>query len=257
MKGLYSVNKRFTKYLLSILVLFLATNTVQSAELEDVIYLKNGSTIRGVITEQDVQDGTYRIQTMGGSVFVYTPEDIEKVTKEPKLQSVSTQSTINVIQNEVPSRNHAIGIATWGLSLTDLNAPAGEDDDTQFNGAALTYQFSFNNYIAMRFNLYSAEHEDFSDLVISGMDGQVILTTNARNKGFKFYLGAGYFDEKWDNGNNETSFSGGEFIFGLGYNWSRVGLDLAGGVRPQSAYDAPDEADLLFVTGSLRLTYRF
>jgi len=257
MKGLYSVNKRFTKYLLSIFFLCLTISTAQSAEFEDVIYLKNGSIIRGVITEQDVQDGTYRIQTMGGSVFVYTPEDIEKVTKEPKLQSVSTQSTVNVIQKEVPSRSHAIGIATWGLTVSDLNAPDGEDSDTTFNGAALTYQFSFNNHIAMRLNLYSAEHEDFSDISINGMDGQLLLTTNARNKGFKFYLGGGYFDEKWDNGSNETSFSGGEFIFGLGYNWSRVGLDLAGGVRPKSTYDVPDEFDLLFVTGSLRLTFRF
>jgi len=250
------VNKCFTSSLLSILILFLTINAVQGAEFEDVIYLKNGSIIRGVITEQNTQDGTYRIQTMGGSVFVYSPDDIEKVTKEPKLQSAQTPSMANSIQNGVPSRSHAIGIATWGLTLSDLNAPADEGD-TQFNGAALTYQFGFNNYIAMRFNLYSSEHEDFSDISINGMDGQLLFTTNARNKGFKFYLGGGYFDEKWGNGNTEISYSGAEFIFGLGYNWSRVGLDITGGIRPQSAYDVPDEADLLFITSSLRLTFRF
>ena len=154
-------------------------------------------------------------------------------------------------------RSHTIGIATWGISLPDLNAESGQDDETQYSGGALTYQFGFHDHIAMRLNLYSADHEDSSDVTISGIDAQLILTTNARSKGFKFYIGGGDFDEKWVNGFRDISYSGGEFVFGLDYNWNRVGLDLAGGVRPQSAYDVPDEADILIVTGSLRLTYRF
>jgi len=249
------VKKCFSS-LLFILVLLLTINTVQGAENEDVIYLKNGSIIRGIITGQDVQNGSYRIQTLGGSVFVYRSEEIKKVTKEPKKQTIHTQTSIKAIHNQVPSRSHAIGIASWGLTISDLNAPA-DQSDTQFNGAALTYQFSFNNHIAARLNLYSAEHEDFSNVSINGMDGQLLLTTNARHNGFKFYLGGGYFDEKWSDENMEISFSGAQFIFGLGYNWSRVGLDLTGGIRPQSAYDVSDEADLLFITSSIRLTFRF
>jgi len=256
MKGLYSVNKCFTKYLLSILVLFLAINTVQSAELEDVIYLKNGSIIRGVITEQNIQDDTYRIKTLGGSVFIYSSTEVDKVTKESKIQSAQPQYIIHNKQDATPQRRHEIGIASWGLSISNLDAQNGEDDETRFFGGALTYQFGFNNYIALRLNLYTAEHEDFSNLKISGKDGQIILTTNARNKGFKFYMGAGFFDENWDDGNTDIDYSGGEFVFGLGYNWNHVGLDLVGGVRPQSDYDIPDEVDFLFVTSSLRLTLR-
>lgn len=251
------MKNHFTSSLAFLFILLLAISVAQAADYEDVIYLKDGSIIRGIITEQGTQDDTYRIQTMGGSIFVYSEDEIEKVKREPQLRSTQTQSVISTIPKSIPSRSHAIGIASWGLTLSNMNAESGEDDETRFGGAALTYQFGFNDHIAMRFNLYAAEHEDFSELNISGMDGQVILTTNARNTGFKFYIGGGYFDEKWDNGMTSTSFSGGEFVFGLGYNWSRVGLDLAGGVRPQSAYDVPDEADLLFVTGSLRLTYRF
>jgi hypothetical protein len=50
-------------------------------ELEDVVYLKNGSVIRGTIIEQ-VPNVSLKIQTRDGSVFVYKMEEVEKMTKE-------------------------------------------------------------------------------------------------------------------------------------------------------------------------------
>ena len=49
--------------------------------LEEVVYLKNGSIIRGTIIEQ-VPNQTLKIQTKDGSVFVYSFSEIEKITKE-------------------------------------------------------------------------------------------------------------------------------------------------------------------------------
>jgi len=54
-----------------------------SGELQDVVYLKNGSIIRGLIIEQ-VPNVSIKIQTSDGSVFFYKMEEIEKITKEPK-----------------------------------------------------------------------------------------------------------------------------------------------------------------------------
>lgn len=53
-----------------------------SNELQDVVYLKNGSIIRGIIIEQ-VPNVSIKIQTGDGSVFFYKMEEIEKLTKEP------------------------------------------------------------------------------------------------------------------------------------------------------------------------------
>ena len=50
--------------------------------LQDVIYLKNGSIIRGTIIEQ-VPNVSIKIQTKDGNVFVYKMEEVEKMTKEP------------------------------------------------------------------------------------------------------------------------------------------------------------------------------
>ncbi len=52
-----------------------------SGGLQDVVYLKNGSVIRGTIIEQ-VPNVQIKIKTSDGSIFVYKIEEIEKMTKE-------------------------------------------------------------------------------------------------------------------------------------------------------------------------------
>ena len=49
--------------------------------LQDVVYLKNGSIIRGDIVEM-VPNATVKIQTFDGSVFIYPYADVEKFAKE-------------------------------------------------------------------------------------------------------------------------------------------------------------------------------
>ena len=61
--------------------------SAQSIE-EDVIYLHDGSIIRGHITEQIIGDKV-KIEILGGSLFVFKVEEIEKITREPsRLQPV-------------------------------------------------------------------------------------------------------------------------------------------------------------------------
>jgi hypothetical protein len=58
---------------------------------QDVLYLKNGSIIRGTIIEQ-VPNKSLKIQTADGSVFVYSIEEVEKITKEVATTN-STETT--------------------------------------------------------------------------------------------------------------------------------------------------------------------
>lgn len=48
---------------------------------EEVVYLKNGSIIKGIIIEQ-VPNQSIKIQTKDGNIFVFKYEEIEKITKE-------------------------------------------------------------------------------------------------------------------------------------------------------------------------------
>ncbi|MEY4042381.1 MAG: hypothetical protein RL233_1912 [Bacteroidota bacterium] len=52
-------------------------------EYVEVLYLKNGSIIRGMIIEQ-IPNEQVKIKTSDGSVFVYTMDQVLKITKEPK-----------------------------------------------------------------------------------------------------------------------------------------------------------------------------
>jgi hypothetical protein len=49
--------------------------------LQDVVYLKNGSVIRGMILEQ-IPNKTIKIQTADGSIFVYEMTSVVKIVKE-------------------------------------------------------------------------------------------------------------------------------------------------------------------------------
>ena len=62
------------------------TFTFAQSSLQDVVYLKNGSIIRGDIIEYTPND-TVKIMTTDGSVFVYDFAQVEKFAKE---QSIST-----------------------------------------------------------------------------------------------------------------------------------------------------------------------
>jgi hypothetical protein len=53
-------------------------------KMQDVVYLKNGSMIRGMIVEQ-VPNESLKIRTKDGSLFVYTIDEISRITKESKV----------------------------------------------------------------------------------------------------------------------------------------------------------------------------
>ena len=69
------------KYLVLLLFALITTMSFGQSNYQDVVYLKNGSIIRGVIIEQ-VPDKSIKIETADRNVFVYQMEEIEKITKE-------------------------------------------------------------------------------------------------------------------------------------------------------------------------------
>lgn len=67
---------------ISLLALFFICNAVHGQNsMEDVVYLKNGSILRGTIIEQ-VPNQSIKIQTKDRNIFVFKFDEIEKITKE-------------------------------------------------------------------------------------------------------------------------------------------------------------------------------
>ncbi len=70
-----------SKLILGIVFLFFSNYLIAQANLQDVVYLKNGSIIRGTILEI-IPDDVVKIEIIGKSVFVYLMTDVEKITRE-------------------------------------------------------------------------------------------------------------------------------------------------------------------------------
>lgn len=58
---------------------FITSATAQT--MQEVVYLKNGSIIKGIVIEQ-IPGASLKIQTYDGSIFVYPMSEVEKITKE-------------------------------------------------------------------------------------------------------------------------------------------------------------------------------
>jgi len=69
------------KYLVLVILLSTTLAFAQS-NYQDVVYLKDGSIVRGSIIEQ-IPNKTIKIETVDRSIFVYQTKEIEKLTKEP------------------------------------------------------------------------------------------------------------------------------------------------------------------------------
>jgi TM2 domain-containing membrane protein YozV len=75
------MRKGFIITLMMVICVCLASELFAQQLMQEVVYLKNGSIIRGVIIEQ-VPNVSIKIQTTDGNVFVYDIQDILKITKE-------------------------------------------------------------------------------------------------------------------------------------------------------------------------------
>ncbi len=60
--------------------------------MEDVVYLKNGSVYRGIIIEQ-IPGESIKIKTIGGNVFSVMIADLQKITKEDKIEAPKPTSS--------------------------------------------------------------------------------------------------------------------------------------------------------------------
>lgn len=113
---------------------------------QDVVYLKNGSVIRGVIIEQ-VLNKSIKIETADSSVFVYQIDEIEKLTKEPiqgKSGSSFSNSGLQSGYKGIVELGYQIGTGDYGMDRLNLNIINGYQINPYFSlgfGTGLRYYF--------------------------------------------------------------------------------------------------------------------
>jgi hypothetical protein len=106
---------KYSFYRLIVVILFITTPfiSVAQSDLIDVVYLKNGSIIKGIITEQ-VPGTAVKIQTADGSLFVFEYDEITKMTREPKLATSAASANQPTPVTSAPATSKPKDRDEWG-----------------------------------------------------------------------------------------------------------------------------------------------
>ncbi|MBA3899832.1 MAG: hypothetical protein H0X62_06420 [Bacteroidetes bacterium] len=186
---------------LAFLTIFIcgATTLAQTSQ-QDVLYLKNGSIIRGNITEV-IPSQSVKIEVMGNNVFVYSMDDVEKMAKE---NVANTDKIDNRIQSKV-----YYNVITPGLLIGENSHGLQIDPSLQIiNG------YRFSRLLSLGLGIG-----------IEGISGYTILPIFLESRGFLFdkpstpfyFVGAGYgIAHRGRYGNHETTRGGTMANVGLG-----------------------------------------
>lgn len=73
--------KKLITFLAFAFILAFGNNLIAQNTYQDVVYLKNGSVVKGIIIEQTL-NVNLKLKTSDGSLFVFEMKDVEKITKE-------------------------------------------------------------------------------------------------------------------------------------------------------------------------------
>lgn len=73
------------------LLFIISVFTLSAQNYQEVVYLKNGSVIRGTVIEQQ-PNVLLKVKTADGSIFVYPMNEVEKITKEEAINRESEKS---------------------------------------------------------------------------------------------------------------------------------------------------------------------
>jgi hypothetical protein len=276
---------------LLIVTLSVMTSLAFAQNLEDVIYKKDGSVLRGTLVEQDFENGRYKIQLQGGSLFSVEKADIEKISKEAPLNGTANNNGININIDNSPTINqnpvveqdaavspafnqrtasqkasfdHVVYIGSMAKSWIIEDDFFGDSGET-YTGLNLAYQRNFNKHIALysalntgsisTYTRYGTEYEvsaNDPDVKFLSYELDALLSTN-NYEGWQLYTGLGLFSERFSVGSNSNSFSGTNFIFGLGYSWESLQVQLRVAINNSSDY-ADNEINSL---GNFQMGFNF
>jgi len=219
----------------------------QEIQYEDVVYLKNGSIIRGMIVEQ-IPNKTLKIKTADRNLFVFEYDQIEKITKEEVPQEIVTKQDTEIKEKYVGKQNGfestidlLMGIQLeWAEPVLGMHAIVGYRFIPQFYlGGGLGVEiYTDGNMLPIFLNVRT----DFVDARVTPFF--------AANIGYAFGWVNGYDGSDW----------GGVFLepgIGVRFNISeQFGLNLSSSLKFQRGYYHDYYYEPLYPQGEVYHDYR-
>jgi hypothetical protein len=176
---------------------------------QDVVYLKNGSIIRGHLRDSDNAPETIRIETIGRNLFVFKKEEVARVARKfahPEFVYPYTQGYINITE---------AGLSVGNRSVIDQFSETSRSVDftlQTFNG------YQFHSALALGLTTALDTYGKMTLLPVGlGLRGDI-----TKNKVRPYYgFDAGYALDWLNNPRLPGNYNGGRFwspTFGLKFN---------------------------------------
>ena len=164
--------KNYKRRLSLILALFLFLGTLHAEnKARDVLFLKNGSIIKGLIVEL-IPDTVVKIQTADGSMFVYAMTEVAKIEKEivaaPQMSdsTPAAKTDQEILEFEKPKFSLFGGLA---LPVGDF---AEKNNGSAKTGFTFGFQYAGPGQIGFLLNAsYSSNSTELGDYLSSSVGG--------------------------------------------------------------------------------------
>jgi len=205
--------------------MLIASVATAQQQKRDVIYLKNGSIIKGNVIEMDPASNL-KIETSDGSIFVFRMDEIEKMTKEPvadpeeipvikddKSDERKTSESALQPQNTMLGR---IGIGFQPLGFLQFG-PVVNAEVRLGKNFVIGPQFRYTP-LGLLFNVVN----DFDNTMQCYGIGGTVRHFPAAGKKNKFYYGVGAeYEYGWcrDEGDWYGENKGIVSMINIGYRW--------------------------------------
>lgn len=175
---------------------------------QDVVYLKNGSIIHGVIIEQ-VPNKSIKIETADKNVLVYQIDEIEKMTKEQKDSSLPQMKGTMSVQND---KKEGIDLVFNG----GLQMPVFDLGKFYDNGIGLNTMILYSEYKGEKRS--SAGGISVGYTTMKSKSGYTNINIIPITVVSESYFGKGSFQGVW-------GFDIGGYLFSGGYSKTKFGAD--------------------------------
>ena len=142
----------FTRWTCLLVLTLLVSRPIYAQTTVDVLYLKNGSIIRGSIIEQVIGE-SIKIRTADCSIFVYRLDEIQKMTKEESPNVQGTPSPNQPLKSRL-----GLQLGLFSIALDNFDKIYGSSSPFTF-GIEGQWLFSDQFGTSSRFRYFSKKGE--------------------------------------------------------------------------------------------------
>ena len=250
-----------------------------SQNMEDVVYLKNGSIIHGTIIEQ-IPNESIKIKTKDGNIFVYKIDEIEKMTREEIIEKNGPKETPSTLKLKKGSNYSSSGFGIrFGIG-TDITLGLGFGTGVFYVASSPYSSPDWDLGLDIYYANVSEEETDYegtrreanTKVIVFALRSNALFNYYPKKTGVYFVAGAGFVITSVDWEETYTYYppyaphtehwSDDGIAFGNVFNLG-VGLTFGGGLEARLEtpllifYDTPGKASGIAPTFTLNVLYRF